>query len=57
MGRDTGVARSLLLTLANVRLGYWWNSGLSVFARKDVPVKGGLWHVLSSRFALLFRRR
>lgn len=45
--RRTGVGRSLLLTLANLRLGYWWNSGLSVNERAAVPVRGGLWRVLT----------
>jgi hypothetical protein len=47
MGRQTEPGRALLLTLTNVRLGYWWNSGLSVNERQDVPVRGGLWRVLT----------
>ena len=43
MGRQTSLARSLLLTLANVRLGYWWNSGLTTKERAAVPVREGLW--------------
>src|SRR5262249_4835001 len=40
---------------ANVRLGYWWNSGLTAAERQSVPVKGGLWHALVTRFSLWFR--
>ncbi len=29
MGRDGGIGRSLLLGLANVRLGRWWQSGIA----------------------------
>jgi hypothetical protein len=42
LGRRTSLARSLLLTLTNLRLGYWWNSGLSARERPDVPLRGGL---------------
>ena len=27
MGRNTGLGKAMLFTLANLRLGYWWNSG------------------------------
>ncbi len=37
MGRRTETARSLLLTLANARLGYWWDSGLEANDRADLP--------------------
>jgi hypothetical protein len=54
MGRATGIGRALLLTLANIRLGYWWNSGLTADDRPGVPIKGGIWQaflrVLSSYF-------
>lgn len=49
MGRRTGVARALLLTLANVRLGYWWNSGLAAAERQSLPVKRGLWQTVKTR--------
>lgn len=29
MGRATDLARSLLLTVTNLRLGYWWDSGIA----------------------------
>jgi hypothetical protein len=55
MGRNTGPGRALLLTLANARLGYWWNSGLNVTSRQDVPVQRGLRHVLGTLLSLVFR--
>jgi hypothetical protein len=55
MGRQTGLGRALLLTLANLRLGYWWNSGLSVNEREHVPVRGGLWRVLTDFLSQWFR--
>ncbi len=55
VGRRTGVGRSLLLTLANLRLGYWWNSGLSVNERAAVPVRGGLWRVVTDLLSRCFR--
>jgi hypothetical protein len=47
MGRNTGLGKALLFTLANLRLGYWWNSGLNVQERQDVPVKHGLWQIIT----------
>jgi hypothetical protein len=55
MGRNTTLAKALLFTLANIRLGYWWNSGLNVEERQDAPVRRGLWHVLTCGLSLLFR--
>ncbi|HEX4607138.1 MAG TPA: patatin-like phospholipase family protein [Urbifossiella sp.] len=55
MGRQTGFARSLLLTLANLRLGYWWDSGLGVRERFRVPVRGGAWAWVAKQFVLVFR--
>jgi hypothetical protein len=55
MGGLTGTGRSLLLTLANIRLGYWWNSGLNVNEREDVPVRGGLWRTLTDFVGHWFR--
>lgn len=37
-GRYTGAAFSLLVTLANLRLGYWWDSGLSASQRAQLPI-------------------
>jgi hypothetical protein len=55
MGRQTGFARALLLTLANLRLGYWWDSGLAAAGRDRVPVARGLWPRLVSLFSYVFR--
>lgn len=55
MGRNTGLGKALLFTLANLRLGYWWNSGLNAAQRQDVPVKHGLWVVLTETLARGFR--
>ncbi len=55
MGRNTGLGKALLFTLANVRLGYWWNSGLNVEERRDVPVKGGLWQAVTVGLSHWFR--
>jgi hypothetical protein len=55
MGRSTGPARALLFTLANLRLGYWWNSGLTTAERQDVPVKGGLWQTVTAHLSHWFR--
>src|SRR5262249_19536501 len=48
-------ARALLLTLANVRLGYWWNSGLNARERQDVPIQGGLWQTVTLALSRWFR--
>jgi hypothetical protein len=37
----TGAVYSLLRTLANLRLGYWWNSGLDAAEREAAPSAGG----------------
>src|SRR5262249_12090545 len=55
MGRGTGPARSLLLTLGNLRLGYWWDSGLALRERQDVPVKRGLRRALVGVLTRWFR--
>ncbi len=47
-GRRTGVAKSLLLTLGNIRLGYWWNSGLGVHDRANVTTGCGLWEIITN---------
>ena len=38
-GRLTGAAFSLLVTLGNFRLGYWWDSGLSTINRANCPIR------------------
>jgi hypothetical protein len=55
LGRNTGPGRAILLTLANARLGYWWDSGLNVTNRPDVPVRRGLWHCVATLVSWLFR--
>ena len=37
-GRYSGAAFSLLVTLANLRLGYWWDSGLWAGERAQLPI-------------------
>jgi hypothetical protein len=36
-GRETNLGRSLLFGLANLRTGYWWNSGIGDAAREGFP--------------------
>jgi len=36
-GQNTSLGTALLFGLANVRTGYWWNSGVSEVARYDFP--------------------
>jgi choline dehydrogenase len=55
MGRRTSFARALVLTLANIRLGYWWHSGLGSRQRARVPKARGLWPWLAGHFVGLFR--
>ena len=38
-GRNTSAARALVLTLANVRLGYWWDSSLGLSLLTQVPLQ------------------
>jgi hypothetical protein len=54
MGRRTGAARALLLTLVNLRLGYWWNSGLDARERAFVPGTRAAWRRLLACFTTLF---
>jgi hypothetical protein len=42
MGANTTVPVALLATFANVRLGYWWDSGLDGGAAQWLPVYSGL---------------
>ncbi len=55
LGRRTGLATALLLTLANLRLGYWWDSALYPADRRDVPVKRGPWQALAGLVSRVFR--
>lgn len=42
MGRSTSLAKSLLFTLTNLRLGYWWDSGIWSGDRYHIHMKSGL---------------
>jgi hypothetical protein len=53
-GRRTGLAHALLFTLGNLRLGYWWDSGLWAEQRASVPARGGVTPWLLGRFTGLF---
>jgi GMC oxidoreductase/Patatin-like phospholipase len=39
-GRSTGLNHSLVFTLANLRTGYWWDSGIKRDQRLDLPGLG-----------------
>jgi hypothetical protein len=45
-GRRTTPALSLLTTLANLRLGYWWDSGLAATERAHLPIRSGLFAIV-----------
>lgn len=53
-GRRTGLAHALLFTLGNLRLGYWWDSGLWTTQRASVPARGGITPWLLGQFTGLF---
>ncbi len=38
-GRETQIGRSILFTLTNLRLGYWWNSGIYSHERFRLPMR------------------
>ncbi|MEM7475178.1 MAG: hypothetical protein AAF483_09320 [Planctomycetota bacterium] len=40
-GRNTNVARAILMTMANLRLGYWWDSSLGYTKLNNVPFRLG----------------
>lgn len=46
MGRGTSLARSLLYTLTNLRIGYWWDSGILPGDRFRIPMKSSLFGVI-----------
>jgi hypothetical protein len=54
LGHSTSLAISLLFGLVNVRLGYWWNSGVSASDRPGRFPKS-LWQQIKSLPAFLFR--
>ena len=53
-GRNTKLSQSLLLGLLNVRLGYWWNSGIDADQRPG-RYPPNLWRWLKALPAALFR--
>ena len=53
-GRNTKLSQSLLLGLLNVRLGYWWNSGIDAGDRPG-RYPPNLWRRVKSIPAWLFR--
>lgn len=54
LGRLTGTATALLFTLVNMRLGYWWDSGLRTQQRARTPMKKSLFETLMKSFFWLF---
>lgn len=55
LGRIASPALSLLVTVTNLRLGYWWDSGLSSWNRHQVPGKTRWSHRLQRTAYRLFR--
>lgn len=53
-GRFTSIPQSLLLGLLNVRLGYWWNSGIRA-GKRPGRYPPSLWRRIKSAPAFLFR--
>ncbi|MCX5540002.1 GMC family oxidoreductase N-terminal domain-containing protein [Paraburkholderia sp. CNPSo 3076] len=53
LGRNTKLAESLLLGLLNVRIGYWWNSGIPAGGRPGQYRRGG-WRVIKSLPSIIF---
>ncbi|WP_052392045.1 GMC oxidoreductase [Paraburkholderia bannensis] len=53
LGRNTKLAQSLLLGLLNVRIGYWWNSGIAAGERPGHYPRG-LWRWLKSLPSSIF---
>ena len=52
-GYRTSLGLSIFATLFNVRLGYWWDSGVSPGSRHQTARKGQ-WHSWESRLGKLF---
>ncbi len=55
LDRRIDLATRLFLTIANLRFGHWWDSGLEEGARQEVPIAGGLWRSLFLRILNRFR--
>ena len=54
LGRGTTLGKSLLLGLLNIRIGYWWDSGIAAGERPG-RFPPSLWRRLKSLPALIFR--
>lgn len=54
MGRSTRLSHSLLYTATNLRLGYWWDSGLSSQDRDELPGRRTTLETLRRAFFYLF---
>ncbi|MDN0075066.1 GMC oxidoreductase [Crenobacter sp. SG2303] len=52
-GRSTRLAQSMLLGLFNIRIGYWWNSGIAA-GRRPGRYPSSLWRRLKSLPSTLF---
>jgi hypothetical protein len=53
-GADDGSVASAFFSLGKLRLGWWWDSGLSAEERRGVPMKQGLWPALGRCLARWF---
>lgn len=54
MGKETRLGQSLLLTAANLRLGYWWDSQLSSKDRYKIPINDSAFESLRRLFFRFF---
>lgn len=54
-GRNTSLVRALIMTMANVRLGYWWDSKLGIMKLANAPFRLGLRKKLSAWVAGWFQ--
>ncbi|SEL85815.1 Choline dehydrogenase [Roseateles sp. YR242] len=54
LGRGTTLAKSLLLGLLNIRIGYWWDSGIAAGQRPG-RFPPGLWRRIKSLPGVAFR--
>lgn len=54
LGRLTSASLSLLFTLSNLRLGYWWDSGIWSRKRLSVPIQQGIFESIANVFKRVF---
>ena len=54
MGQNTSLGTSLLTGLANIRLGYWWDSHVAPSERKESEVDPGFTGWVGRQFSSLF---